>query len=71
MSLNLGATEFEEYRDMALNNTHYLEHLVSDIMDYSMISKGKLRVVPAIFKLDALLANIHKLFADQCKMRGI
>jgi hypothetical protein len=37
---------------MALNNAHYLEYLVSDIMDYSMISKGKLRVVPVEFKLD-------------------
>jgi signal transduction histidine kinase len=58
------SAEFEENREIALNSAHYLEHLISDIMDYSMIEKGKLRVVPVEFKLDLLLSNIKKLFAS-------
>jgi hypothetical protein len=49
---------------MALNNAYYLEYLISDIMDYSMISKGKLRVVPVEFKVEALLTNIKRLFNE-------
>jgi hypothetical protein len=49
MSCDSPLAEFEEHREMVLANAHFLEHLVSDIMDYSMICKGKLRVVPAIF----------------------
>jgi hypothetical protein len=64
MNSELPRTEFEEHREMAMNNAHYLEYLISDIMDYSMISKGKLRVVPVEFKLDALLTNIYRLFID-------
>jgi hypothetical protein len=56
---------------MALNNANYLEYLISDIMDYSMISKGKLRIVPVEFKLDSLLINIKKLFTDQCAQKKI
>jgi hypothetical protein len=58
MDLNSLPTEFEEHRAMAINNAHYLEHLISDIMDYSMISKGKLRVVPVDFGIESLLLNI-------------
>jgi hypothetical protein len=67
MSRDSRPADFEENREMALNNAHYLEHLISDIMDYSMISKGKLRVVPVTFELNALLTNIKKLFTDQCE----
>ncbi len=51
MSHEASPREFEEYRHMAVNNAQYLEHLISDIMDYSMIQKGKLRIVPVFFKL--------------------
>ncbi len=62
MNSDLSTAEFEEHRSMAINNAQLLEHLISDIMDYSMISKGKLRVVPVYFDLDSLLNNVKKLF---------
>ncbi len=58
MSHDASISEFEEYRDIVLTNALYLEHLINDIMDYSMISKGKLRIVPVFFQLESLLTNI-------------
>jgi hypothetical protein len=49
MSCDATSKEFEEHREIALTNALYLEHLISDIMDYSMICKGNLRIVPEIF----------------------
>ena len=63
--------EIMEKTKMALSNGHLLDFMIADILDYSMISTGQLRVVPENFQLRAVTDQIFQLFIEQFRMKEV
>jgi two-component system sensor histidine kinase/response regulator len=66
----LNARQREHIRKIQSSSQHLLA-IVNDILDYSKIEAGKLRVESIAFELDAVLDNVTSLVADKAESKGL
>ena len=54
--------KLKEMNDIILKNSILLINLINDILDYSLIIKAKIRIVPTFFHLKEMIYDIIALF---------
>ena len=75
MSHLLGKTDLSEQQQDYLRKietpARHLLSIINDILDYSKIEAGMLRLSPVPFKLEDLKNSLNDLFADRCREKGL
>ncbi|KAL4492550.1 hypothetical protein ABPG72_007663 [Tetrahymena utriculariae] len=61
----------EQTIDMILENSYLLMCLIQDILDYSQIKKGKLRLVQQYFYVSEIIQEVINLFQMQADQKNI
>ena len=75
MSHLLGKTDLSDQQQDYLRKietpARHLLSIINDILDYSKIEAGMLRLSPVPFKLQDVRNSLNDLFADRCREKGL
>lgn len=75
MSHLMGKTDLSEQQQDYLRKietpARHLLSIINDILDYSKIEAGMLRLSPVPFKLEDIEQSLNDLFADRCREKGL
>ncbi|KAL4488383.1 hypothetical protein ABPG72_019233 [Tetrahymena utriculariae] len=63
--------EYNNYFDIIDKNGKLLLNIINDILDYSQIMKGKLRLTHQIFSIKQVIQEVHELLKYQFQDKGI
>jgi signal transduction histidine kinase len=63
--------KIEQLTDTAIKNSLLLDFFISDILDYSMISKGVLRIQPQLVDLQQVVNFLFDISREQASYKGI
>ena len=68
---NISRQEHDKLLDFAKISAHLLLHLVSDILDFSLVKKGKLNLVIKTFSLKETMHQVLRLLRYQAQLKNI
>ena len=60
-----------QYAQTILNAGHTLQSLLNDILDLSKVESGKLKLESVAFAVDSIVGDIHALFAEGARAKGL
>lgn len=63
--------EQKEYAGLVLQSAHSLQTIIDDILDFSELESGKLRLQPRVFDLDRLLTELAADLRKHAAAKGI
>jgi len=64
-------TKIRENLQMGINTSNLLQAMICDILDFTQIKQGKLRIVANPFRLEETLHEIKNIFDFMCKQKNL